>query len=88
MKPKNKPKTLSRPPMPVYVTALLIPLLINNIINITTINKHIPRDISKTRSLSIISSTNGFDLGNKNSVITYASSHLEADRILKTKPFL
>ena len=36
MKPKKKPKILSNPPIPVYVTALLIPLLINNIIKITT----------------------------------------------------
>ena len=74
--------------MPVYVTALLIPLLINNIINITKINKHMPRVISKIYSLSIIPSTYGFALGNKKSVTTYASNHLEADNILKTKPFL
>ena len=88
MKPKKKPKILSNPPIPVYVTALPIPLLINNIINITTINKHTPRVISKTYSLSIILSTYGFVLGNKISVITYASSHLEADNILKTNRFL
>ena len=70
MKPKKKPKTLSNPPMPVYVIALPIPLLINNIINITIINKHIPRVISNTYSLSIIFSTYGFVLGNKNNVIS------------------
>ena len=46
-KPKKRPKNLSSPPIPVYVTALLIPLLINKIIKITIINKHIPRAISK-----------------------------------------
>ena len=28
------------------------------------------------------------EYGNKNNVITYASNHLEADKMLKTKPFL
>ena len=47
-----------------------------------------PRVTSKTYSLSIISFTYGFVLGNKKSVITYASNHLEADNMLKTKHFL
>ena len=59
-----------------------------NSIKMTIINKNIPKDISKTYSLSIISSTYGFDLGNKNKVITYANNHFEADNKLKTNPFL
>ena len=51
-------------------------------------NKHIPKAISKTYSLSIISSTNGFAFGNKKRVTTYANNHLDADKRLKTKPFL
>ena len=54
----------------------------------TIINKQIPKVTSKTYSLSIISFTYGFAFGNKKSVITYASNHLEADNILKTNPFL
>ena len=38
--PKKKPKILSKVPIPEYVTALLIPLLTNKIIKITTKNNH------------------------------------------------
>ena len=86
--PKKKPNILSRLPIPVYVTALLIPLLINKITKIIITKRHIPRITSRTYSLSIISFTYGFALGNINKVITYANNHFEADNKLKTKPFL
>ena len=86
--PKKKPKILSIVPKPVYVIAFLIDLLIKRIIKITITNKLIPNAISNTYSLSITPSTYGLAFGNKNNVITYASSHFDAESMLNKKPFL
>ena len=67
--------------------ALFIPLFISKIIKIIIINNPIPTTISSTYSLSIISSRYGFTFGKRNKVITYAKSHLDADKILSKKPF-
>ena len=85
---KKNPKIVSNLPKPENFTALLIDLFIIRIKNITTINNPTPKTISKTYSLSIIPSTNGFILGNKIKVITYARSHFAASSKLKTNPFL
>ena len=47
-------------------------------------NKHIPREISKIYSLSIISSTYGLDLGNKNKVhaIKFVAAGTIEERII------
>ena len=68
--PKKNPNTVSKLPIPVYLIALLSPLLINKTKNITTTNIEIPRPISNTYSLSIIPFKYGFNLGKINKVMT------------------
>ena len=48
----------------------------------------IPKTISNTYSLSIMSTKYGFVFGKISKVIIYANNHLAIDKILKTKPFL
>ncbi len=86
--PKKNPNNVSNFPRPENFTALLIPLLIIRIRNITTMNIPTPKTISKIYSLSITSFRLGFIFGNKINVITYAKSHFAASRTLKTNPFL
>ena len=88
IKPKKNPKTVSKLPRPVYLIALLIPLLINNIKKITIIKIVIPSPTSSTYSLSIIFLTYGFNLGNNIKVAIYANNHFDIESILKTNPFL
>ena len=88
MNPKKNPNIVSKLPRPVYFIALLIPLLINNIKKITIIKIVIPRPTSSTYSLSIISLTYGFNLGNSIKVIIYANNHFDIESMLKTNPLL
>ena len=53
--PKKNPNIVSKLPIPVYLIALLIPLLISKTKKITIMNIVIPRLTSRTYSLSIIS---------------------------------
>ena len=57
IKPKKNPKIVSKLPKPVYFTALPIPLFKSKTIKITITKIIIPKLISKTYSLSIISFT-------------------------------
>ena len=86
--PKKNPKIVSKLPIPVYLIALLIPLLINNIKKITIIKIVIPSPISSTYSLSIISLTYGLNLGKSIKVIIYANNHFDIESTLKTNPLL
>ena len=61
---------MSKLPIPVYLIALLIPLLINKTKNITTTNIETPSPISNTYSLSIIPFKYGFNLGKTESCVT------------------
>ena len=70
IKPKKKPKILSKLPKTEYVIALLIPLLINKIKKIIIIYNPMPTTRSRTYSLSIISFKYGFAFGNKKRVST------------------
>ena len=78
--PKKNPKIVSKLPIPVYLIALLIPLLINNIKKITIIKIVIPSPTSSTYSLSIIFLTYGFNLGVSGAPETYL---LREDKILQ-----
>ena len=75
-------------PIPVYRTALLIPLLTIKTKKIIITNIVIPRPKSKTYSLSIIFFKCGLTLEKIMSVMIYANNHFVLDKILKTHPFL
>ena len=87
IKPKKKPKILSKLPRTEQVIALFIPLLINKIKKIIITYNPMPTIRSRTYSLSIISFKYGFAFENKKRVTTQAKSHLDADKTLNTKPF-
>ena len=55
--PKKNPNIESNVPSPVYLNALLIPLLMSNTRNIVITKIRRPKTISKIYSLSIISYT-------------------------------
>ena len=84
--PKKNPNTLSRVPSPEYVTAFLIPLLINRITKIIITNKLTPKITSRTYSLSSIPETYGLTFGNRKRAKIYAISHFDTERILKINP--
>ena len=86
--PKKNPNTVSKLPRPVYLIALLMALLINNIKKITITKIVIPSPTSSTYSLSITFLIYGLILGNSIKVIIYAKNHFDIESMLKTNPFL